>query len=377
MSLISLVRCPSYDPDELTPALARLLEPLGGMEAFVRPGQSVLIKPNLLCARPPQSAVTTHPALVLAVGRLALQAGGQPFIADSPALEPFGLVAKKSGLAQAARELGIPILELSDPTPAPASPLASFKGLALARQALEADVVVNLPKFKTHVQMLMTLAVKNLFGTVVAQRKSEWHLVAGLDAQAFASLLLDICQAVNPALSIVDGVWGMEGAGPSNGQPRQLGLLAASSDPLALDLRLARLAGVNLEEFPLYLAARAKGLLTPERLDPALTGDPPPELAAPGWQLPPPRSIRFLPHWLDWFSQRHLVSRPVQDQDRCQACGQCQKICPAGCLVLEGRRASFDYDRCIRCYCCQEVCPADAITLRQGGLARVLGLLRR
>lgn len=377
MSTVSLIKCRDYASPGLEAALARALAPLGGMAAFVRPGQRVLVKPNMLSAHAPERQITTHPALVLAVGRLAMAAGGVVTIADSPAIEPFGRVAAKTGLAQAARDMGAEIRELTEPTSAPAASGAVFKGLQLARLALAADVVINLPKLKTHGQMLMTLGVKNLFGTVVAQRKSEWHLVAGVDRPHFANLLLDIHQAVRPALTILDGVWGMEGRGPSNGQPRQTGLLAASPDALALDLTVCRLLGVPLTSFPLYLAARARGLLTPEVERPELAGDDPAEMAVPGFVLPELQAVGFLPRRLDWFTQRHLVSRPVTAPGRCRRCGQCAAICPAEALRLEPGGPVFDYARCIRCYCCQEVCPEDAIAFRRGLLLKLLGALGR
>lgn len=377
MSTVSLVKCRDYASPGLEEALERALAPLGGMAAFVRPGQRVLIKPNMLSAHAPERQITTHPALVLAVGRLAIAAGGSVTIADSPAIEPFGRVAAKTGLAQAAAEMGAEIRELTEPTPAPAGQGAVFRGLQLARLALAADVIINLPKLKTHSQMLLTLGVKNLFGTVVAQRKSEWHLVAGVDRPHFANLLLDIHQALRPGLTILDGVWGMEGRGPSNGQPRQTGLLAASADALALDLTVCRLLGVPLASFPLYLAARARGLVTPEVEHPELAGDPPEDLAVQGFVLPELQAVGFLPRRLDWFTQRHLVSRPVAAPGRCGRCGKCKAICPADALSLEPGGPVFDYARCIRCYCCQEVCPEDAIAFRRGLLLRLLGALGR
>ncbi len=377
MSTVALAKCPNYDSPGLDRALELLLEPLCGMGAFVRPGQRVLIKPNMLSGHAPERQVTTHPALVLAVGRLVRQAGGSLVIADSPAIEPFGRVAAKTGLAQTASELGAELRELTEPMPAPAVPGAIFKGLQLARLALEADVIINLPKLKTHGQMLLTMGVKNLFGTVVAQRKSEWHLVAGVDRPAFANLLLDIHQALRPALTILDGVWGMEGQGPSNGRPRHLGLLAASADALALDLSLCRLLGVPLPSYPLYLAARQRGLLNPEVENPRLVGDPAAEFAVADFKLPDLQSVGFLPRPLARLAQRHLVSKPVARPGRCRACGQCQKICPAGCLSLEREGPRFDYQRCIRCYCCQEVCPEDAIAFERGLLLKTLQRLGR
>lgn len=377
MSKIALIKCPEYGSPAIEQAVARAVDLLGGMGALVRPGQLVLLKPNLLGAYSPERRVTTDPALVIAVGRLVLAAGGRVVIADSPALEPFGRVAVKSGLAAAAKALGAEIAELSQPISVPPQPGALYKGLELARLALEADVIINLPKLKTHGQMLLSLGVKNLFGTVVAQRKSEWHHMAGVDRISFASLLLDIHQALKPALTILDGVWGMEGQGPSNGLPRHLGLIAAATDALALDVAVCRLLGAPLSRFPLYRAAQARGLLTPGVENPALVGDPLDDLRVQDFQLPELQALGFLPRRLDWFTRRYLVSRPVADAKACQRCGQCLSICPAHGMTLTGPAPSIDYNSCIRCYCCQEVCPHNAIALRRGLLARLLVYLGR
>ncbi|MGD9034669.1 MAG: DUF362 domain-containing protein, partial [Desulfobacteraceae bacterium] len=192
MSTVSLVQCESYAPETIEAAVRGAVDLLGGIKKFVRPGDQVLLKPNLLSARPPERRITTDPQMVLAVARLVREAGGEPFIGDSPALEPLRRVAVKTGMAEIANQLGIKLVPFTQPIRVATPEGSLFKKLEIAPEAMDADVVINLPKLKTHSQMLLTLGVKNLFGTVVAQRKAEWHYMAGVDRDTFASLLLDI-----------------------------------------------------------------------------------------------------------------------------------------------------------------------------------------
>lgn len=377
MTEVSFVRCQTYDSPELESSIKRAVDLLGGMSRFVKPGQRVLLKPNLLSAREPQKRVTTDPAMVGAVARLVLEAGGSPFIGDSPGLDPFGRVAAKTGMADVARDLGIELLELGDSVPVPVPGGSLFKRLEISRRALESDVVINLPKLKTHTQMLLTLGVKNLFGTVVAQRKAEWHYMTGLDRQVFASLHLDIYQTLKPALTILDGVWAMEGHGPGNGSPIHLGLVAAAEDAVALDCRVCHLLGAPLQGFPLYREARARGIGETDIPRIRCLGDSLQHLSGTGFQIPELDSLGVLPSLLTRVAGRFLTSRPEHRGERCSGCGQCDKICPAGAIELSGRRIRFDYDRCIRCYCCQEVCPEDAIGFRKGMIVKTLNWLRR
>jgi uncharacterized protein (DUF362 family) len=192
MTTVSLVRCDTYESGTFEAAVHKAVDLTGGISRFVKPGDRVLIKPNLLSAKTPEKRVTTDPAMVRAVARMVLEAGGKPVIGDSPALEPFRRVAKKCGMADVAEELGVELAALTSPRPVSLPQGTAFRQLEIASLALDADVVINLPKLKTHCQMLLTLGVKNLFGAVVAQRKAEWHHMAGVDRDTFASLLLDI-----------------------------------------------------------------------------------------------------------------------------------------------------------------------------------------
>ena len=376
MSRVSLIRQTGYQEPGLSQALTAAMEPLGGMERFVKPGQTVLLKPNLLDAAAPDKCHTTHPAVVRAVGALVQQAGGKPIIGDSPAIDPFKKVARVSGMADAARELGVDLVELRHPTPAKPPEGSLYASLEIARLALEADVVITLPKLKTHGQMLMTLAVKNLFGCIVAQRKAAWHHQTGLDRMVFAFLLMDIYGAVGPGLAILDGIWGMDGRGPSNGNPKHFGMLAASANALHLDLAVCRTLGVPLKRLPLYRVALERGMISQDLGQIELAGDAPDSFSR-DFDLPKLDTMHILPSWIDSLARHHLVAKPVQIEEDCEGCLKCMRICPAKCLSLEGKKASFDYDACIRCYCCQEVCPQNAIRFKQGLLVRILNLLGR
>ncbi len=374
-ALVTLIRCRDDAPRAVAEAVRRAVALQGGIERFVRRGDRVLVKPNLLGAYAPEKRVTTDPEVVRAVCELVMEAGGRPFIGDSPAMVSFKRAAEKSGIARVAQDLGIEAGALDTPKPAPMPAGALFKHVEIASQALDADVIINLPKLKTHCQMLLTLGVKNLFGTVVAQRKAEWHHMTGLNRDTFAALHLDIYQALRPALTLLDGVWAMEGHGPSNGRPRRLGLVAAAADAVALDLSVCRLLDVPLRHFPLYRVARSRGARGPDQL--RFNGDPPAAFRVGRFDTPKLDSVGLLPARLTSLTERFLVSRPVQQGEECAGCGQCAAICPAGAVQAASGKIVFDYERCIRCYCCQEVCPCDSIGFKQGLLVRFLNRLHR
>ncbi|MBN2467554.1 MAG: DUF362 domain-containing protein [Deltaproteobacteria bacterium] len=377
MSRVVLVHCEGYEGEGLMNALRRAVNEVGGMSNFVKPGDRVLLKPNLLCAREPERCVTTHPEVVRGVARLVVEAGGTPFIGDSPAVEQFGRVIAKTGMRDMARQEGLEIGELTEPVVASLPGNAVFKRLEIASPALAADVIINLPKLKTHCQMLMTLGVKNLFGTIVALRKAEWHYMAGTDRDTFATLLLDVYLTVRPALTILDGIWGMEGRGPANGRPRHLKVIAAAVDAVALDISMCHLLNVPLGQFPLYRAAHSRGIGETDIGNIIFVGDAPETFDIRKFQVPSLDALGVLPGIFDRLSKRFLISKPIPDEDFCTGCGECAQICWPGAIRVEDKKAIIEYDRCIRCYCCQEVCPHNAIQFKKGLLVRLLNLFNR
>lgn len=357
MAQVSVVRCQDYHYPRVREAVERALEPLGGMGAFVKEGQSVLIKPNLLQASSPEKGVTTHPAVVRAVVELVAGAGGRPMIGDSPAIGPFRRVLSRTGMEAMARQTGAELVDFSDVVEVK-PPEGPFRRIEVARAVLEADVVINLPKLKTHSMMVMTLGVKNLFGSVPGFRKASWHLKAGTDRAMFAALLLEVCLTVGPALTVMDGVVAMEGEGPNTGDLRPLGAILASRDPLALDRTVMEALGFPPEALPVLGVARQWGLWPEVQLE----GDP---LRVDGFRLPKGADLTWgLPSFIKGPLRRWFLPKPQVDQKTCRVCGLCVEACPPGVMQVRGGRVEIDYGRCIRCYCCQEICPEGAIRLR-------------
>jgi uncharacterized protein (DUF362 family) len=280
---VSLTAAQSYHLPALRQSLQAVLAPLGGIEAFVRPGDRVLLKPNLLTGSRPTKECTTRPELVYGVAQLVQEAGGKPFLGDSPAFGSAHGVAKANGLLPLAQALNLPIVELHGhryPTENP-----EFDHLRLSKEAMEADVIINLPKVKSHTQLTVTLGVKNLFGCVPGKMKAWWHMEAGKDVERFGTMLVETARLLDPALTIVDGIIGHEGNGPSGGEPRALGVLAAGADVFAVDRAMVAVLGVD----PLTVPTVAQSLrlgYCPAWEDLTFPLRPPHELQVEDWQLP-------------------------------------------------------------------------------------------
>lgn len=257
-SSVSIIRANSYAKEVIREYLETLLEPLGGMAAFVKPGNRVLLKPNLLTGARPGKECTTRPELVYAVAAMVIEAGGKPFLGDSPAFGSARGVAVANGYLPVLEELNLPIIDFHGHRYQTIS--EEFNHLLLCKEAMEADVVINLPKVKSHVQLVLTLGVKNLFGCVPGKMKAWWHMEAGKDANRFGEMLVETARAINPNLTILDGIIGHEGNGPSGGEPRELGVLAASADVFALDRAMVDILNVPYDQVPTVAASVRLGV---------------------------------------------------------------------------------------------------------------------
>jgi uncharacterized protein (DUF362 family) len=280
---VSLLRAQSYDRSQLRIDLEALLEPLGGMTAFVKPGDRVLLKPNLLTGARPTKECVTRPEVVFCVAQMVQEAGGQPFLGDGPAFGSALGVAQANGYLPWVEELNLPIVEFSGDRYETVS--QEFNHLLLSKEAMAADVVINLPKVKSHVQLTLTMGTKNLFGCVPGKMKAWWHMEAGKDRDRFGAMLVETARTIGANLTILDGIVGHEGNGPSGGEPRRLNLLAASADVFALDRAVVAILGVDPAQVPTVTASQRLGLcsdLTAIQF-PLLR---PEELAITDWKLP-------------------------------------------------------------------------------------------
>jgi len=354
-------------------ALRELLEPLGGMGAFVAPGQRVVLKPNFLWGAGPERAVCTHPEIVRQIARLAREAGAaEVVVTDSPGVGTARRCARRLGLEDGD---DFTIVDADDGVDTSIAG-APFQRFAVSRRMRDADVLINLPKAKTHGQMVLTGAVKNTFGGVVGLEKAQWHYRAGRDPRAFARLLVHIHELLAPRLHILDAIVGMEGNGPGSGVPRRLGCLVAATNGHALDTVLCRV--LDVDPANVYtLAAAAELGLAPRPQDIEVSGPAPESLRpSPPWALARPVALRRLggPGWMAPLLDSLLSLKPAIDHTACTSCLQCIEACAAGAMSRAEGRIVVDRDRCISCFCCQEMCPSAAIAVRAGPLARLLGI---
>jgi ferredoxin len=272
--------------------------------------------------------------------------------------------ADKAGIKRVAEAMGCPIVEFNRPVSPPEQRAKTFKHLEIDQALFEADAVINLPKWKTHGMTLLTLGVKNLYGCIPGPRKALWHLKAGENRETFARILIDLYQILRPSLTILDGIIGMEGCGPSSGRPIPLGLILASRDALSLDQIVCDLLGIPREALLTNKVAYDLGLgkdgieVLGERLK---------DVRISNFEFPPPyRTDWNLPGFIKRTLNRALTSKPVIHGEACKACYHCVEICPPKALSRKGKDLVFDYGRCIRCFCCQEICPEGAITIKPG-----------
>jgi uncharacterized protein (DUF362 family)/Pyruvate/2-oxoacid:ferredoxin oxidoreductase delta subunit len=368
--IVSLHDCASYDNQNLVDAAVALAaDEAGGINPS---GATVLLKPNLLNASAPQRAATTHPAVLRAAIRYYKARGAaRILVGDSPGWQPMDLVGKASGIMEATLSEGAEWAQFSESVSVDIPGARMVKRFDLARPVVESDLVVSLPKLKTHGLMYFTGAVKNLFGAVPGLSKSAFHLRFP-GRQEFAAMLADLMLAVKPGFAIMDGIVGMEGLGPNSGHPRQVGLVLASTDCWSLDWVASQLIGYDPATIPyLGLAALDERYgFKPEHIQ--TTGEDPAAKRLKDFELIRVLKTtdffkRHLPGWLHGIVKNATVARPVFLDEPCVRCGACIRICPAAALSFTERHKAptVDYAACIRCYCCHEVCPEDAIALRR------------
>jgi len=232
---VAIVRCLSYDEHLVTSAVREVIDLLGGINKFVRPGQRVMLKPNAIAPVARDNPAITHPQFIIAVAKLVLEAGGVPVIADSPAWGNMFQWARACGLDQQAAELGVEIIQLTKAETVTVRHGSRVISLKHSHEARCADVLINLPKLKTHRQLGFSGATKNMFGTVPGRRKALWHLRASRTDLQFACKLIEHYLCLIPHLTIMDAVVIMEGNGPRLGTAKQLGAIIAGTDCVAID----------------------------------------------------------------------------------------------------------------------------------------------
>ncbi|WP_148706273.1 DUF362 domain-containing protein [Methanosarcina siciliae] len=370
-SRVSIVRCSDYSG--VKASIQEALTLIGGLENIISPGNRVLLKPNVLAIRAPEAAVTTHPAVVAAMCELVREAGGIPVIGDGSGIAKPGSTTtseafRASGIEGVASVCGAELInfETSGYTEVVVSNARQFPSLYIAKAILEADVVISLPKLKTHELTLYTGAVKNFFGAVPQKIRKQAHALE--DRDRFGEAVVDIYSVVKPRLAVMDGVVGMEGNGPANGTPIVSGVVLVSYDCVALDIVASELIGIDPLKVPTNKAALSRGFGTQ---NPDISGVP---LQDSGlrFKMPEGGATAMVPSFLMRALRKQLTVKPFINTSKCAFCKACVMNCSAHAIEEVGSALKINQQKCIQCYCCRELCPKDAVEIKKSFLMKIV-----
>ena len=373
---VAIIRCDTYADDRVFRAVQTGLDLLGGIAAFVKPGERIVLKPNILIGTTPDKGVTTHPAVFKAVGKLLKEAGADVYYGDSPAFGKAEANLKKSGLKSVGDELGFNLADFDSGRSVSHQDALLVKKFVIAKGVLDSDGLVSLPKLKTHGLLRFTGAVKNQFGCVPGLLKSQYHCKLP-DPYDFATMLVDLNTLIKPRLYIMDGIIAMEGNGPRSGKPKQLNVLLLSSDPIALDATACRIINLNPEIVPTSRPGEKAGLGTYHAENIELMGENMESFLDPGFEVNRTPPVPGSGGRFRTFIKNGLTEKPVIDSAKCNFCGICVRLCPVKPKAVDwyqddrSQPPKHNYDRCIRCYCCQETCPEGAIFIYRPWLGKV------
>ena len=373
---VSIKKCGSYNREELGSGIKDLVERLGGIGAFVKKGESVLVKPNLLSNSEPSSGINTHPEFVRAVVRILKTVAGDIAIGDIPgdhgSVLDIDRLYSVSGMEKVAAEEGVRLVKHQK--------YEKQDEVLISSWVKEFDKIISLPKFKTHALMVLTGAVKNVFGLTPRIYRLNLHRL-NPSPKELARVLVDVYEKAKPALSIVDGIVAMEGNGPgSSGEIKNLGFIGASADAVALDSVMAKIMGLEPRDIFTTKQAEDRGLGTADLTKIEILGDRIDDFMGGTYKLPPVSVLTKAPLWMLNILGGLAKLSPKVLTALCTSCKTCIESCPVEAISLDKGKAKVDYSKCVSCFCCVEVCPYGAMKTKEGPLfyaIKIRNLLRR
>ncbi|WP_406660027.1 DUF362 domain-containing protein [Methanolobus sp. ZRKC3] len=366
---VSIVQCADYSKSK--EYVSRTIELIGGLSTIISEGDRVLLKPNVLAACRPEEAVTTHPSIVSAVCELVAECGGVPVIGDAAGMIHQGATAEAfrvSGIEKVAKDCGAELVNFQTGgyVEVDVPDALQFPRIFVSKAVLDADVIISLPKLKTHELTYYTGAVKNMFGALPLRTRKEMHLLA--ERGLFGESVVDLYSVVKPHLALMDGVVGMEGNGPSHGTPVNTGVIIASYDCVSLDVVASQLIGFEPLVVPTTKAAleRGFGVISPEIVGLSL------DSVKMRYKPSEGSIISRSPPAITRLFGRYFTIHPHIDTSKCTRCGACAMNCSVHAIEKVDGKFRVDAKKCILCYCCRELCPADAVDIEKSLLARII-----
>ncbi|MFH1413743.1 MAG: DUF362 domain-containing protein [Candidatus Omnitrophota bacterium] len=368
---VSVVKCENYNSALVEESVSKAVDLIGGISNFIKPKSKVLVKPNLLMAKEPKAGIDTHPEVVRAVIKLLKKIDCSIYLGDGPSvwgsqIENVDKVYELSGMKKVCEEESVNLVKFDK--------RRMRRGFPLSTWLDQCDFIVNLPKFKTHDLTLLTGAIKNLYGLVTGTFKTELHKKYYTNKD-FSKVLVDIFQEIKPSLTIVDGIVAMEGDGPATGgRLRNLKLLLAGSDCVALDSIMALIMGVEPEAVLSIKEAAKRNLGLADINSITILGEKLEDAIQEPFLLPTTSITAKIPRPVIKLAMKLIKYYPYVDHNNCTRCNACIEACPAKVMNMKNNQVAINYSGCISCFCCQEACPSSAIKVKKSVLARLIGL---
>ena len=372
---VSIVRAHDYDYAKIYAAVGKGIELIGGLTKIVPPGSSVFVKINHLSPpSPAEKGIVTHPVFVEAVLNLLKEVGADITVGDDIQSGP-GDGFQVSGFRQMCQRAGVKLVNLRETGFVETVCNGHFlEKVYLSKTLLDADVIINLPKLKTHSLCIFTGGVKNFYGIIPIGLRRKFH-GEYIRNENFSQMLTDIFSAARPQLTIMDGIIAMEGEGPAAGSLRKLGVILASQDTVAVDAVAIKIIGMNPMDIYTTRYSDERGLGVGNLQNIEVVGEGIDSVTVPDFR-PPASAVNILtrrvPQGLPRFILRQLSIKPNVIERRCTGCAECEKICPVGAVSVSSKTAKIDHDICIECMCCHEVCRFNAIVPKRSITGRTI-----